>query len=74
MNGFFGGFDYGRVWVDDELVDDSFVPFDEFNSDKWNTSIGGGLFANAADIITFQLSFFTSDDGGRFAFGLGFGF
>lgn len=72
--GFFGGFDYGRVWVDDELVDNFFVPVNEFNSDKWNTSIGGGFFANAADIITFQLSFFTSDDGGRFAFGLGFGF
>ena len=72
--GFFGGFDYGRVWVDSELVNDSFYPFDDFNSDKWNTSIGGGFFANAADVLTLQLSFFTSDEGGRFAFGLGFGF
>jgi len=72
--GFFGGFDYGRVWVDNELVEDIFFPTNEFNSDKWNTSVGGGFFANAADIISFQLSFFTSDDGGRFAFGLGFGF
>ena len=72
--GFFGGFDYGRVWVDNELVNNSFFPSGDFNSDKWNTSIGGGFFANAADILTLQLSFFTSDDGGRFAFGLGFGF
>ena len=72
--GFFGGFDYGRVWVDDELVDDFFSPVVGVNSNKWNSSVGGGIFANAADIISFQLSFFTSDDGGRFAFGLGFGF
>jgi len=72
--GFFGGFDYGRVWVDNTLVTSSFLSSDGFNSDKWNTSIGAGFFANAADIVTLQLSFFSSDDGGRFAFGLGFGF
>lgn len=60
--GIFGGFDYGRVWLDDD------------DSKKWNNSIGGGLFANAADMLTFQLSYFTADDGGRFSFGLGFGF
>ena len=72
--GFFGGFDYGRVWVDNELVNGLFPPPNNVNSDSWNTSFGGGFFANAADILTLQLSFFTSDDGGRFAFGLGFGF
>ena len=60
--GIFGGFDYGRVWLDDD------------DSEKWNNSIGGGIFANAADMITFQLSYFTANDGGRISFGLGFGF
>ena len=60
--GLYGGIDYGRVWLDND------------NSKKWNNSIGGGVFANAADMLTFQLSFFTADDGGRISFGLGFGF
>ena len=60
--GLYGGVDYGRVWLDNG------------NSKKWNNSIGGGVFANAADMLTFQLSFFTADDGGRISFGLGFGF
>ena len=60
--GIYGGVDYGRVWLDED------------NSKKWNNSIGGGIFANAADMITFQLSYFTADDGGRISFGLGFGF
>ncbi|WP_282136454.1 metallophosphoesterase [Seonamhaeicola maritimus] len=60
--GIYGGLDYGRVWVDGE------------DSDKWNNSIGGGIFANAADIMTLNLSAFNSDDGLRFAFKMGFGF
>ncbi|TXG36637.1 metallophosphoesterase [Seonamhaeicola maritimus] len=60
--GVYGGLDYGRVWVDDE------------DSDKWHNSIGGGIFANAADIMTLNLSAFNSDDGLRFAFKMGFGF
>ena len=60
--GFYGGFDYGRVWVDSE------------DSNKWHTSFGGGVFANIVDMLTFNLSAFNSDDGLRFAFKLGFGF
>jgi hypothetical protein len=60
--GFYGGFDYGRVWIDGE------------DSDKWHTSIGGGVFANVVDMLTFNLSAFNSDDGLRLAFKLGFGF
>ncbi|WP_298555526.1 metallophosphoesterase [uncultured Algibacter sp.] len=67
--GVFAGFDYGRVWVDNELVFDS-----AFNSSKWNTSVGGGVFANAADIMTLNLSAFNSNDGLRLAFKVGFGF
>ena len=60
--GVFGGFDYGRVWISDDP------------SKKWNTSLGGGIWFNGADILSANLSLFSSDDGMRFAFGLGFGF
>ena len=60
--GIFGGFDYGRVWISGDP------------SQKWNTSFGGGLWFNGADILTANLSLFNSEDGPRFAFGLGFGF
>lgn len=60
--GIFGGIDYGRVWVDND------------RSKNWNTSIGGGVFATAANMLTANLSAFNSDDGLRLAFSLGFGF
>ena len=60
--GFFGGYDYGRVWQSQE------------NSDKWHTSYGGGFFLNGADIVTARIAIFNSVDGARFSFGLGFGF
>ncbi len=60
--GFYGGLDYGRVWLDNDA------------SNTWNTSVGGGVFANAADMITANISAFNSDDGLRLAFKLGFGF
>ena len=60
--GFYGGFDYGRVWLDDD------------DSKRWNTSVGGGIFANAANMVTFNLSAFHSADELLLAFKLGFGF
>ncbi|MFT3793325.1 metallophosphoesterase [Flavobacterium sp.] len=60
--GFFGGFDYGRVWLEDDF------------SDKWHQSVGGGLWLNGVNLITAKLSYFQSSDGGRLSFGLGFGF
>ena len=68
--GIYGGFDYGRVWVDNTFV----LNNNGFNSALWNTSVGGGIFANAADIMTLNVSAFHSDDGLRFAFRAGFGF
>ena len=56
------GADYGRVWYDDE------------DSDKWNNSLGAGIFANVADMMTANFTAFNSDDGLRLAFKLGFGF
>ncbi|SFC80627.1 Calcineurin-like phosphoesterase [Algibacter lectus] len=69
--GVYGGFDYGRVWIDDNLALDNNTAF---NSNRWNTSVGGGVFANAANIMTLNLSAFNSNDGLRFAFKVGFGF
>lgn len=67
--GVYGGFDYGRVWVDENLLLDVAHHFN-----TWHTSIGGGVFANAADMMTLNLSVFHSDDGLRLAFKMGFGF
>ncbi|MFY0602916.1 MAG: metallophosphoesterase [Flavobacteriaceae bacterium] len=60
--GVYGGFDYGKVWLDGYATGD------------WNTSVGGGVFFDAADMITARFSAFNGDDGLRIAFGVGFGF
>lgn len=60
--GFYGGFDYGRVWLPDNP------------SNVWHTSYGGGFFLNAVDIMSARVALFNSADGLRFAFGVGFGF
>ena len=51
--GVYGGFDYGRVWVDDD------------NSNVWHTTPGGGLFFNIAGFTTANVGYFDSDEGGR---------
>ncbi len=56
------GFDYGRVWNPGE------------SSNKWHNSYGVGFWVNAIESLTMQTSYFKSVDGGRFVFGLGFGF
>ncbi len=60
--GLFGGFDYGRVWLPAE------------DSNRWHTSFGGGIFLNAADILSLTAALHNSEEGVRFAFGFGFGF
>jgi hypothetical protein len=57
--GIYGGYDYGRVWVEGE------------DSDLWHDSAGGGLLINAVDTLSGSLSVFNSDDGLRIAFGFG---
>ena len=57
--GVFGGYDVGRVWIDNE------------DSDTWHNSLGGGLWINAVDAISGQFGLFNSDDGLRFSFGFG---
>ncbi len=60
--GVYSGVDYGKVWVANDTTK------------RWNNSLGGGVFVNAADMIVGNVSLFTADDGSRFAFKLGFGF
>ncbi|WP_115461122.1 metallophosphoesterase [Winogradskyella aurantiaca] len=67
--GVFLGFDYGRVWVSNDLVEDP-----GFNKDRLNTSFGGGLFLNLVDTLSANVGLFNSDDSLRFSFGFGFGF
>lgn len=67
--GVYGGFDYGRVWVDDDLVID-----DRFNNNQWNTSYGGGFWVDAVELLSARFGVFNSDDGLRLSFGLGFDF
>ncbi len=58
----FGGFDYGRVWLNGE------------DSNSWKTSYGGGLALVGADMLNVNLSLFGSEDGMYFTFGMGFNF
>lgn len=61
--GLIGGFDYGRVWIDNE------------DSNKWHQSYGGGIWLNGLNVLTARLTYFQSTtDRARVAFGLGFGF
>ncbi|WP_449399074.1 ShlB/FhaC/HecB family hemolysin secretion/activation protein [Chryseobacterium wanjuense] len=60
--GVYGGFDYGRVWIDNET------------SNKWHTSQGGGLFLNIAGLTTANIAYFNSTDGGRLDIKLDFAF
>jgi predicted phosphodiesterase len=63
--GVFGGFDYGTVWGQQNST---------FKNTIFNTSIGGGIFFNAANMISANISTFNSDDGLRVAFTFGFTF
>ncbi len=61
--GILGGYDYGRVWLKGE------------NSEKWNQSIGGGIWLNGLNALTARITYFKSaSEEARIAFGLGFGF
>ncbi|WP_339841701.1 hypothetical protein [uncultured Maribacter sp.] len=60
--GFTGSFDYGRVWTANET------------SKKWHNSVGGSLWLIGAEAFTTNLGYFSSVDGGRVVFTLGFSF
>ena len=56
--GAYGGFDYGRVLIENDT------------SDEWHTSPGGGLYFKIGGFTAFNLAYFDSDDGARLTFGL----
>ncbi len=60
--GIFGGFDYGRVWLDSE------------DSDIWHTSQGGGLWVSGLNSFGLNVGYFTSTEGAQVQVGFGFGF
>ncbi|WP_091890280.1 metallophosphoesterase [Polaribacter sp. KT25b] len=63
--GVFGGFDYGSVWGQQNTT---------FKNTKFNTSVGGGVFFNAANMMSGNISIFNSSDDVRLALTLGFAF
>jgi hypothetical protein len=60
--GITGGFDYGRVWLDDE------------NSDTWHHAYGGGLWIAPVDFFVLYFEMFRSLEGDRFTFKAGYAF
>ncbi len=60
--GITGGFDYGRVWVENDT------------SDKWHPSVGGNFWITGLDSFSTSLGYFASSDGGLITFSFGFQF
>lgn len=60
--GLFGGFDYGRIWLEGEY------------SNLWHQSYGGGFWLSPFETATANLSLFHSSDGYRFTVGSNFMF
>lgn len=67
--GIYSGFDYGKVWGTPTSLTVQPNP-----SSKPNTSFGGGLFLNAADMLTTSIGVFDGNEGSRITFSLGFDF
>ncbi|OAB81460.1 ShlB/FhaC/HecB family hemolysin secretion/activation protein [Cochleicola gelatinilyticus] len=60
--GAYGGFDYGRVWLDNDT------------SDTWHTSTGGGVWVSGLNSLALNLGYFVSDEDQIIQVGFGFGF
>lgn len=60
--GLYGGFDYGRVWMNQN------------DSSTWHHSQGGGIWLGGMNSLTLKLGYFTSQDGSMLNIRLGFGF
>lgn len=60
--GIYGGADFGRVWQKNET------------STVWHNSYGGGLWLNGSGGFNGNFSWFSSKEGSRIVFGLGFDF
>ncbi|MEM6964199.1 MAG: metallophosphoesterase [Bacteroidota bacterium] len=60
--GVHGGYDYGRVWIDDE------------DSDKWHSGYGGGIWFSPVNALLFRGEYFISEEDQFFTIGAGFAF
>lgn len=60
--GIYGGFDYGRVWLDDE------------SSNVWHTSQGGGIWISSLKALTFKAGYFNSKENNMVQVGFGLSF
>ena len=60
--GITGGFDHGRVWVEDD------------DSDTWHTSVGGTFWISGLDTFSANAGLYGTEDGARFVFTVGFAF
>lgn len=60
--GVFAGFDYGRVWTEND------------NSNIWHTSQGGGIWVSGLNDFGLNIGFFNSNETNMFQVGLGFDF
>ncbi len=60
--GVYGGFDYGRVWVPNDM------------SNTWHTSTGGGIWIGSLNALAVNAGYFVSEEDAIIQVGLGFGF
>ena len=60
--GIFGGFDYGRVWLEEE------------NSDQWHHSYGGGFWIAPLDFFVLSFGLHHSEENNLFQFKVGHDF
>jgi hypothetical protein len=60
--GMYGGFDYGRVWFDNET------------SNQWNTSVGGGFWISSLQALKFNIGYFNSRESNLIQVGFGLSF
>jgi hypothetical protein len=60
--GVYVGFDYGRIWLDDD------------DSRKWHNSFGAGVLMNMSDLMALKLGVFNSDEDTLISFGFNVGF
>ncbi|MBS9464310.1 hypothetical protein KIM67_17940 [Flagellimonas sp. 389] len=60
--GLYGGFDYGRVWAENDP------------SDKWHTSQGGGFWISSLQALKFNIGYFNSRESNLVQVGFGLTF
>ena len=62
--GLYGGYDIGRVWIEDDM------------SDEWHSSFGGGIWISPFDMAVIKAGIFANSDSeqARVLVGLGFDF